>query len=216
LTIDPRIAGEGNKWLWVWEGGDIPSRVATIRDICHGKASVALLYSPGSDPSKGSKTRAKPRRGETGAAANGGKNGAAADPCCGPAWHRFRNQQGFFFGTGNGDLGLENSRGAKGLDNLYTCSIRRRGGCEKTGKLKCTSNRSERQRGSWNAVGQHHAGRISKSRAATQVAHEAHEEWRSSRLDSRGQEKLSPPKRAAGENGPRALMRRAGRPFVKI
>jgi quinohemoprotein ethanol dehydrogenase len=118
LTIAPRIAG--NKVVIGVAGGDHPIRgFVDAYDIATGKRAWRFWTVPG-DPSKGfedeaQRAAAKTWGGEWWKWGGGGSvwDGMAYDP----------ETNLVYAGTGNAEPWNEKFRGAKGKDNLYTCSI---------------------------------------------------------------------------------------------
>ena len=118
LTIAPRIAG--NKVVLGVAGGDHPTRgFIDAYEIATGKRAWRFYTVPG-DPSKGfedeaQRTAAKTWGGDWWKMGGGGSvwDGMAYDP----------ETNTVYAGTGNAEPWPEKFRGAKGLDNLYTCSI---------------------------------------------------------------------------------------------
>ncbi len=118
LTMAPRIAG--NKVIVGTAGGDHPTRgFVDAYDIATGKRAWRFYTVPG-DPSKGFEDEAQRAAAKTwgGEWWKMGGGGAAWD---GMAYDPETNL--IYFGTGNAEPWVEKFRGAKGLDNLYTCSI---------------------------------------------------------------------------------------------
>jgi len=118
LTIAPRIAG--NKVVVGVAGGDHPIRgFFDAYDIATGKRAWRFYTVPG-DPSKGFEDEAQRAAAKTW----GGdwwKMGGGGSVWDGMAYDAETNT--VFAGTGNAEPWVEKFRGAKGLDNLYTCSI---------------------------------------------------------------------------------------------
>jgi PQQ-dependent dehydrogenase (methanol/ethanol family) len=118
LTIAPRIAG--NKVVVGVAGGDHPIRgFFDAYEIATGKRAWRFYTVPG-DPSKGfedeaQRAAAKTWGGDWWKMGGGGSvwDGMAYDP----------ETNTVYAGTGNAEPWPEKFRGAKGLDNLYTCSI---------------------------------------------------------------------------------------------
>ena len=118
LTIAPRIAG--NKVVVGVAGGDHPIRgFIDAYEIATGKRAWRFYTVPG-DPSKGfeddaQRAAAKTWGGDWWKMGGGGSvwDGMAYDP----------ETNTVYAGTGNAEPWPEKFRGAKGLDNLYTCSI---------------------------------------------------------------------------------------------
>jgi quinohemoprotein ethanol dehydrogenase len=118
LTMAPRIAG--NKVVVGVAGGDHPIRgFFDAYDITTGKRAWRFYTVPG-DPSKGfeddaQRAAAKTWGGDFWKMGGGGSvwDGMAYDP----------ETNTVYAGTGNAEPWVEKFRGAKGLDNLYTCSI---------------------------------------------------------------------------------------------
>ena len=118
VTMAPRIAG--NKVVIGVAGGDHPIRgFIDAYEISTGKRAWRFYTVPG-DPSKGfedeaQRAAAKTWGGEWWKMGGGGSvwDGMAYDP----------DTNTVFAGTGNAEPWVEKFRGAKGLDNLYTCSI---------------------------------------------------------------------------------------------
>lgn len=118
LTIAPRIAG--NKVVLGVAGGDHPIRgFVDAYEIATGKRAWRFYTVPG-DPSKGFEDEAQRAAAKTwgGEWWKWGGGGAVWD---GLAYDADTNT--VFAGTGNAEPWVEKFRGAKGLDNLYTCSI---------------------------------------------------------------------------------------------
>jgi quinohemoprotein ethanol dehydrogenase len=118
LTIAPRIAG--NKVVVGVAGGDHPIRgFFDAYDIATGKRAWRFYTVPG-DPSKGFEDDAQRAAAKTW----GGdwwKWGGGGSVWDGMAYDSETNT--VYAGTGNAEPWPEKFRGAKGLDNLYTCSI---------------------------------------------------------------------------------------------
>jgi len=118
LTIAPRIAG--NKVVLGVAGGDHPTRgFIDAYEIAIGRRAWRFYTVPG-DPSKGfeddaQRSAAKTWAGDWWKMGGGGSvwDGMAYDP----------ETSTVYAGTGNAEPWPEKFRGAKGLDNLYTCSI---------------------------------------------------------------------------------------------
>jgi len=118
LTMAPRIAG--NKVVIGVAGGDHPIRgFFDAYDIATGKRAWRFYTVPG-DPSKGfednaQRVAAKTWGGDWWKMGGGGSvwDGMAYDP----------ETNTVYAGTGNAEPWVEKFRGAKGVDNLYTCSI---------------------------------------------------------------------------------------------
>ena len=118
LTIAPRIAG--NKVVLGVAGGDHPTRgFIDAYEIATGRRAWRFYTVPG-DPSKGfeddaQRSAAKTWAGDWWKMGGGGSvwDGMAYDP----------ETSTVYAGTGNAEPWPEKFRGAKGLDNLYTCSI---------------------------------------------------------------------------------------------
>ena len=118
LTMAPRIAG--NKVVVGVAGGDHPIRgFFDAYDIATGKRAWRFYTVPG-DPSKGFEDEAQRAAAKTwgGDWWKMGGGGAVWD---GMAYDAETNT--VFAGTGNAEPWVEKFRGAKGVDNLYTCSI---------------------------------------------------------------------------------------------
>jgi quinohemoprotein ethanol dehydrogenase len=118
LTIAPRIAG--NKVVLGVAGGDHPIRgFFDAYEIATGKRAWRFYTVPG-DPSKGFEDEAQ----RAAAKSWGGdwwKMGGGGSVWDGMAYDSETNT--VYAGTGNAEPWPEKFRGAKGLDNLYTCSI---------------------------------------------------------------------------------------------
>ena len=118
LTIAPRIAG--NKVVVGVAGGDHPIRgFIDAYEIATGKRAWRFYTVPG-DPSKGFEDDAQRAAAKTW----GGdwwKMGGGGSVWDGMAYDFETNT--VYAGTGNAEPWPEKFRGAKGLDNLYTCSI---------------------------------------------------------------------------------------------
>ncbi|HEV3332824.1 MAG TPA: PQQ-dependent dehydrogenase, methanol/ethanol family [Bryobacteraceae bacterium] len=118
LTMAPRIAG--NKVVVGVAGGDHPIRgFFDAYEIATGKRAWRFYTVPG-DPSKGFEDDAQRAAAKTW----GGdfwKMGGGGSVWDGMAYDVETNT--VFAGTGNAEPWVEKFRGAKGLDNLYTCSI---------------------------------------------------------------------------------------------
>jgi quinohemoprotein ethanol dehydrogenase len=118
VTMAPRIAG--NKVVIGVAGGDHPIRgFIDAYEISTGKRAWRFYTVPG-DPSKGFEDEAQ----RTAAKTWGGdwwKMGGGGSVWDGMAYDSETNT--VFAGTGNAEPWVEKFRGAKGLDNLYTCSI---------------------------------------------------------------------------------------------
>jgi len=118
LTIAPRIAG--NKVVVGVAGGDHPIRgFFDAYDIATGRRAWRFYTVPG-DPSKGFEDDAQRAAAKTW----GGdwwKMGGGGSVWDGMAYDAETNT--VYAGTGNAEPWVEKFRGAKGLDNLYTCSI---------------------------------------------------------------------------------------------
>ncbi len=118
VTMAPRIAGD--KVIIGVAGGDHPIRgFFDAYDIATGKRAWRFYTVPG-DPSKGfeddaQRAAAKTWGGEWWKMGGGGSvwDGIAYDPATNTV----------YTGTGNAEPWVEKFRGAKGVDNLYTCSI---------------------------------------------------------------------------------------------
>ncbi|HLK50833.1 MAG TPA: PQQ-dependent dehydrogenase, methanol/ethanol family [Bryobacteraceae bacterium] len=118
LTIAPRIAG--NKVVVGVAGGDHPTRgFIDAYDIATGARRWRFYTVPG-DPSKGFEDEAQRAAAKTwgGEWWKWGGGGSVWD---GMVYDAETNT--VFAGTGNAEPWPEKFRGAKGLDNLYTCSI---------------------------------------------------------------------------------------------
>jgi PQQ-dependent dehydrogenase (methanol/ethanol family) len=118
LTMAPRIAG--NKVVVGVAGGDHPIRgFFDAYEIATGKRAWRFYTVPG-DPSKGFEDDAQRAAAKTwgGEWWKWGGGGAVWD---GMAYDAETNT--VFAGTGNAEPWVEKFRGAKGVDNLYTCSI---------------------------------------------------------------------------------------------
>jgi quinohemoprotein ethanol dehydrogenase len=118
LTIAPRIAG--NKVVVGVAGGDHPTRgFFDSYEIATGKRAWRFYTVPG-DPSQGFEDEAQRAAAKTW----GGdwwKMGGGGSVWDGMAYDSETNT--VYAGTGNAEPWPEKFRGAKGLDNLYTCSI---------------------------------------------------------------------------------------------
>jgi quinohemoprotein ethanol dehydrogenase len=118
LTMAPRIAGK--KVVVGVAGGDHPIRgFFDAYEIATGKRAWRFYTVPG-DPSKGFEDDAQRAAAKTW----GGdfwKMGGGGSVWDGMAYDAETNT--VFAGTGNAEPWVEKFRGAKGLDNLYTCSI---------------------------------------------------------------------------------------------
>ncbi|MBA0084727.1 MAG: PQQ-binding-like beta-propeller repeat protein, partial [Acidobacteria bacterium Pan2503] len=118
LTIAPRIAG--NKVVVGVAGGDHPIRgFIDAYETATGKRAWRFYTVPG-DPSKGFEDDAQRAAAKTW----GGdwwKMGGGGSVWDGMAYDFETNT--VYAGTGNAEPWPEKFRGAKGLDNLYTCSI---------------------------------------------------------------------------------------------
>ena len=118
LTIAPRIAG--NKVVVGVAGGDHPIRgFFDAYEIATGKRAWRFYTVPG-DPSKGFEDEAQ----RAAAKSWGGdwwKMGGGGSVWDGMAYDSETNT--VYAGTGNAEPWPEKFCGAKGLDNLYTCSI---------------------------------------------------------------------------------------------
>jgi PQQ-dependent dehydrogenase (methanol/ethanol family) len=118
LTIAPRIAG--NKVVVGVAGGDHPTRgFIDAYDLATGRRAWRFYTVPG-DPSLGFEDEAQRAAAKTW----GGdwwKWGGGGSVWDGMAYDPETNM--VFAGTGNAEPWPEKFRGAKGLDNLYTCSI---------------------------------------------------------------------------------------------
>ena len=118
LTIAPRIAG--NKVVVGVAGGDHPTRgFIDAYDLATGRRAWWFYTVPG-DPSLGFEDEAQRAAAKTW----GGdwwKWGGGGSVWDGMAYDPETNM--VFAGTGNAEPWPEKFRGAKGLDNLYTCSI---------------------------------------------------------------------------------------------
>jgi quinohemoprotein ethanol dehydrogenase len=118
VTMAPRIAG--NKVVIGVAGGDHPIRgFIDAYEISTGKRAWRFYTVPG-DPSKGFEDEAQRAAAKTW----GGewwKMGGGGSVWDGMAYDSETNT--VFAGTGNAEPWVEKFRGAKGLDNLYTCSI---------------------------------------------------------------------------------------------
>jgi PQQ-dependent dehydrogenase (methanol/ethanol family) len=118
LTIAPRIAG--NKVVVGVAGGDHPTRgFIDAYDLGTGTRAWRFYTVPG-DPALGFEDEAQRAAAKTwgGAWWKWGGGGSVWD---GMAYDPETNM--VFAGTGNAEPWPEKFRGAKGLDNLYTCSI---------------------------------------------------------------------------------------------
>jgi PQQ-dependent dehydrogenase (methanol/ethanol family) len=118
LTIAPRIAG--NKVVVGVAGGDHPTRgFIDAYDLATGTRAWRFYTVPG-DPALGFEDEAQRAAAKTwgGAWWKWGGGGSVWD---GMAYDPETNM--VFAGTGNAEPWPEKFRGAKGLDNLYTCSI---------------------------------------------------------------------------------------------